>query len=255
MRPTSAASFDIDGPVGALPIIFIHGAAWTRAQWAPQKRALSEAFRVAALDLPGHGARAGEPFHLASAAQAVTEVIAQAPASGARALVVGHSLGGYVAMAHAAAHPEQVAGLLLAGSCVDYRLLGRISALDAWLSLRVVGERRIVTMQEKSVRESLPPDLAETQIAAGFTFGALPAVYGELARHDFRALLRTIPRPILIVNGERDRPNRRGERQSLAACQQGTLDAIADAGHLCNLEQPEAFTAHVRAMAERLSPR
>jgi pimeloyl-ACP methyl ester carboxylesterase len=255
MRPTSAASFDIDGPVGALPIIFIHGAAWTRAQWAPQKRALSDTFRIAALDLPGHGARAGEPFRLASAAQAVAEVIARASEGGARALVVGHSLGGYVAMAHAAAHPEQVAGLLLAGSCVDYRLLGRLSALDAWLSLRMVGAQRILAMQEKSVRESLPPDLAEAQIAAGFIFGALPAVYGELARHDFRALLRTIPRPILLLNGARDRPNRRGERQSLAACQQGTLAIIAGAGHLCNLEQPEAFTAHVRAMGQNLSSR
>jgi pimeloyl-ACP methyl ester carboxylesterase len=251
----SATSFDIAGPVGALPIIFIHGAAWTRAQWLPQTRALSDAFRVAAPDLPGHGASAGEPFRLVSAAQAVAEVIARASEGGARALVVGHSLGGYVAMAHAAAHPEQVAGLLLAGSCVDYRLLGRLSALDAWLSLRVVGARRILAMQEKSVRESLPPDLAEAQIAAGFTFGALPAVYGELARHDFHALLRTIPCPILIVNGGRDRPNRRGERRSLAACQQGTLVAIADAGHLCNLEQPEAFNAHVRALAQNLNPR
>lgn len=255
MRPLSETSFDIAGPVGALPIIFIHGAAWTRAQWAPQIRALSDAFRVAALDLPGHGVRAAEPFRLASATQVVVEVIAQASESGARALVVGHSLGGYVAMAHAAAHPEQVAGLLLAGSCVDYRVLGRLSALDAWLSLRVMGERRIITMQQKSVRESLPPALAEAQIAAGFTFGALPAVYGELARHDFRALLRTIPRPILIVNGERDRPNRRGERQSLAACQQGRLATIADCGHLCNLEQPEAFTKHVRAMAQRVGAR
>lgn len=255
MRPLSATSFDIAGPAGAPLIVLIHGAAWTRAQWLPQTQALSDAFRVAALDLPGHGARAAELFRLASATQAVEEVIAQASESGARALVVGHSLGGYVAMAHAAAHPEQVAGLLLAGSCVDYRVLGRLSALDAWLSLRVVGERRIITMQEKSTREMAPPDLAEAVIAAGFTFGALPAVYGELARHDFRALLRTIPRPILIVNGERDRPNRRGERQSLAACQQGRLATIADAGHLCSLEQPKAFTAHVRAMAERLGPR
>ncbi|MGH2503553.1 MAG: alpha/beta fold hydrolase [Ktedonobacterales bacterium] len=255
MRPMSVTSFDVAGPEDALPIIFIHGVAWTRAQWGPQTRALSDAFRVAALDLPGHGARAAEPFRLASAAQAVTEVIARASECGAQALVVGHSLGGYVAIAHAAAHPEQVAGLLLAGSSVDYRLLGRLSALDAWLSLRVVGARRIVMMQEKSVREMLPPDLAEAQIAAGFTFGALPAIYRELARHDFRALLRTIPRPILILHSERDRPNRRGERQSLAACQQGTLATIADAGHLCNLEQPDVFTAHVRTLAERLNPR
>jgi len=101
----------------------------------------------------------------------------------------------------------------------------------------------------------LAPDLAEAEIAAGFTFGALPAVYRELARHDFRALLRTIARPTLILNGERDRPNRRAEQRTLAACQQGQLAMIADSGHLCNLERPDAFTAQTRAMAERLTPR
>jgi pimeloyl-ACP methyl ester carboxylesterase len=237
-----------------LPIVFIHGAAWTRAQWLPQMQALADTFRVIALDLPAHGVRAREPFRLATAVEAVAEAIAQG-AGGTQALVVGHSLGGYVAMAHAAMHPEQVAGLLLAGSCVDYRVLGRLSAVDAWLSLRTVGERRIVAMQEKSVREMLPPDLAEAEVAAGFTFGALPAVYRELARRDFRTLLRTIPCPTLILNGERDRANRRGEQKWLAVCQQGTLATIADCGHLCNLEQPEAFTAQTRSMAQRLTPR
>ncbi|HEX2349920.1 MAG TPA: alpha/beta hydrolase [Ktedonobacterales bacterium] len=254
MGPGQSAAFDVAGPAGALPIVLIHGAAWTRAQWLPQTQALAETFRVIALDLPAHGVCAGEPFRLAAAAEAVAEAIAQG-AGGTQALVVGHSLGGYVAIMHAAAHREQVAGLLLAGSCVDYRLLGLVSALDAMMSLRLVGERRIVAMQQKSMREMLAPDLAEAEIAAGFTFGALPAVYRELARHDFRALLRTIARPTLILNGERDRPNRRAEQRTLAACQQGQLAMIADSGHLCNLERPDAFTAQTRAMAERLTPR
>jgi pimeloyl-ACP methyl ester carboxylesterase len=252
MQPTERRPFfDLAGPSGAQAVVFIHGAAWTRAEWLPQTRALADEFRVLALDLPGHGAHVAEPFRLATAVRAVAEAIEQAGAG--RALVVGHSLGGYVAMAHTAAHPQQVAGLVLAGSSVDYRLLGLVSWLDAALSLRLVGERRIVAMQEKSVREMLPPGLAEAQLAAGFSFGAMPAVYRELARHDFRALLRTYVGPTLILNGEHDRPNRRGERKLLAACQQGRLAIVAGAGHACNLEQPEAFTAEVRAMANQLA--
>lgn len=254
MGPGQSAPFDVAGPAGALPIVLIHGVAWTRAQWLPQTQALADTFRVIALDLPAHGVRAREPFRLAAAVEVVAEAIAQG-AGGTQALVVGHSLGGYVAITHAHKHPEQVAGLLLAGSCVDYRLLGLVSALDAMMSLRLVSERRIVAMQEKSVRETLPPALAEAEVAAGFTFGALPAVYRELARHDFRALLRTIARPTLILNGERDRPNRRAERRTLAACQQGTLATIPDCGHLCNLERPDTFNEQVRAMAQRVSAR
>lgn len=252
MRQAERRSFfDIAGPPTALAIVFVHGAAWTRTEWLPQMQALADEFRVVALDLPGHGARAAEPFRLDSAVRAVSEAIEQAGVG--QTLLVGHSLGGYVAMAHAATHPQQSAGLIVSGSSVDYRLLGLVSWLDASLSLRLVGERRVLAMQEKTVRGMLPPDLAAAQIAAGFSFGALPAVYRELARQDFRALLRTYPGPTLILNGERDRPNRQGEHKLLVACQQGRLAIIADAGHACMLEQPEAFTAEVRAMAKRLA--
>jgi len=243
--------YDLAGPTSARAIVFIHGAAWTRAEWLAKMQTLADEFRALALDLPGHGARAAEPFRLDGAIHAVMEAIEQAGVG--HTLLVGHSLGGYVAMAHAAAHPEQAAGLVLSGSSVDYRLLGLVSSLDASLSLSVVGERRILAMQEKTVRGTLPPELAEAQIAAGFSFGALPAVYRELARHDFRAMLRSYPGPTLILNGARDRPNRRGERKLLTACQHGRLAIIAGAGHACNLEQPDAFSAEVRAMAERLA--
>ncbi len=256
-QPERRTGYDIAGPMQATRIILIHGAAWTRVQWLPQMLALADEYRMIALDLPGHGARATEPFRLETAMQTVARVIDETDdaAGGGGALVVGHSLGGYVAMALASAQPRRVAGLVVAGSGVDYRVLGRLSALDAALSLRLYGERRIQAMQERTVRESLPADLAEAEIAAGFSFRALPAVYRELARRDFRALLRTYPGPTLILNGERDRANRRSEARQVAACQRGRRALIAGAGHLCNLEQPEAFTAQVRAQAQALTAR
>ncbi len=252
-QSSQRAGYECSGPPGAFAIILIHGAAWTRAEWLPLLPALSDEFRVLALDLPGHGVFADQPFRLASAVHTVYDALEDLGAASS-ALVVGHSLGGYVAIASAFAHPQRVAGLLLSGCCVDYRLLGHLSALDASLSLKLYGERRILAMQEKTVRE-LAPDDAEALIAAGFTFGVMPAVYRELAGQDFRTLLRKYPGPTLILNGEHDRPNRWGERKMLAACQQGQLATIADAGHACTLEQPAAFAGHVRAMARSLMPR
>jgi pimeloyl-ACP methyl ester carboxylesterase len=45
---------DVAGPLDAFPIVLVHGAAWTRKMWIPQMEALSDEFRMIAVDLPGH---------------------------------------------------------------------------------------------------------------------------------------------------------------------------------------------------------
>lgn len=239
---------DCAGPVDAPAIVLIHGAAWTRASWLPQMAALADTFRVIAPDLPGHGARAGEPFTLAAALDAVDDAVGMV--ADGRAVVGGLSLGGYVAMAYAARAPERVRGLVLSGcSIVNRGLVGRLSRLDALIVTRLFSATRLAGMQARSVRGALPAELAQAQIAAGFTFGALPAIYRELERRDFDALLRQYPGPVLILDGADDRLNRRGEARQMAAARVARLQTIPSAGHLCNLQQPDAFTAAVRAFA------
>ncbi|HEY7832512.1 MAG TPA: alpha/beta hydrolase [Ktedonobacterales bacterium] len=251
-----AAHFDCAGPTGAPATVFIHGAAWTRASWLPQMEALADAFRVVALDLPGHGARAGEPFTMRTALDAVDEAVSAGigAAADGRAVLVGLSLGGYVAMAYAARVPERVRGLALSGCAVVYRgAIGTLSRLDALIVTRLFRPERLARMQERSVRAMLPEALARPQVAAGFTFGALPAVYRELSRCDFDALGGAYPGPSLILNGADDRLNRRGEARQAAAARNARIEDISGAGHLCNLQQPEAFTAAVRGFAEALA--
>jgi pimeloyl-ACP methyl ester carboxylesterase len=66
-------------------------------------------------------------------------------------------------------------------------------------------------------------------------------------------MLGTFPGPVLIVNGENDKPNRKREAALLRAAQDGQLQLVKQAGLLCNLEQPEAFTDQVHTFAKRLS--
>jgi pimeloyl-ACP methyl ester carboxylesterase len=110
----------IAGPTDTFPILFVHGAAWTRSMWLPQMQALSDAIRVFAIDLPGHGVRRGTPFQLASALQLIEETLKQETEE-QHALIVGLSLGGYVVMTYAHAYPHDVAGLILSGCSIDYR--------------------------------------------------------------------------------------------------------------------------------------
>ena len=98
----------------SLPVVLVHGLRTSRTMWRAQVEALQRAgHRVVAVDLPGHGTRIGEPFTLDAAVDTVADAIDEL---GGPAFVVGLSLGGYVAIRHAARHPDQVGGLV-AASC------------------------------------------------------------------------------------------------------------------------------------------
>ena len=98
-----------------------------------------------------------------------------------------------------------------------------------------------------------PDAVIKPQIEAGFSWKVVPRVYRELASHNFTAMLQGFPGPTLIIHGENDKPNRKREAVLLRVAQVGQLQIVKQAGHLCNLEQPEAFTQLVRTFAKRLS--
>jgi len=244
-------SFDLAGPPDAPAIVFLHGAAFTRRMWLPQMDALAGEFRVIALDLPGHGAAAGRPFRLDQAVRDVVAIVDEHTQG--RALLVGLSLGGYVAMVVARRSPCRTTGLVLSGCSVVYRgLRGGLARLNALL-LRVYSERWLTRMNERTLRQMLPPALAEPQIAAGFYWKAAGQGFGTIAGEDVRPALRAYPYPVLILNGADDRLNRAGEAALAVAARDATVRIIAAAGHGVNLEQPEAFTAAVRAFAQSLA--
>ncbi|MBV8489504.1 MAG: alpha/beta fold hydrolase, partial [Candidatus Eremiobacteraeota bacterium] len=101
------------GDPNAPGIVFLHGIRLGREIWEPHARALAGRYRVVTVDLPGHGALAGIPFTTENVTQLLDEAIASnlcgAP------LVVGYSLGGYVAMRYGVHYPERTAAMLLAG--------------------------------------------------------------------------------------------------------------------------------------------
>ena len=92
---------------GRTPIVFVHGAMMGRSVWWPQVRALSDRFRCITVDQPGHGSRKDQKFTLDIAVANVLEAL-ESETDG-RAVLVGLSLGGYVAMTVAARHPARSA--------------------------------------------------------------------------------------------------------------------------------------------------
>ena len=237
-------------------IVLLHGNGWTHAMWQPQIAALSREYRLVAPDLPGFGALAAAPFRMDAAVRVVADAISRD--AGGRALVCGLSLGGYVAMVHAAAHPEQVAGLALSGCSVAFR--GRIrllSLLAAAVYDRLAAtrwERRLRANQRRAVAADYPPDVIGAQLADGFYPRYWGRALGEMARREYRELLASYPGPVLILNGERDRHNRAAEDDQSLAARDAPVAILRGAGHLANLDQPEAFTAALRTFARQTLP-
>ena len=235
-------------------IVFLHGTRLSGAQWAVEVVRLGDEFHCIAVDLPGHGSAADEPFTVEGAAARVAEVIA-AEAHAGRAILVGLSLGGFVAMAVAAQWPDRVAGLVISGASGEptgvrsfgYRLLG---AAFAHIPLRALDG-----VNRWYFGRRYPAATAEPLLAGGFWFRGGAVAVRSLVGQRFRDRLAAYPGPTLLLNGEFDLYFRPTERSFATVAVDGRRAVIRRATHLANLDQPEAFTAAVRRFAREVGAR
>ena len=240
----------VAGPSDAPPIVFVHGTRLTGSMWVAQQAALSGEYRTIAMDLPAHGMRADEPFTLDSAADALAETIREV--AGGRAIVVGLSLGGYVAMALAAREPDLVRGLVLSGATAEPVGIRMLPYLGLAAMMEGVDEARLERANAWYFRHRFPPAIAEPIVAGGFwTRGGADALR-SIAGERFVPRLAAYPGPTLILNGERDLPFRLFAPAFAAAGRDVRRVRLAGATHLANLDRPAAFSEAVRRFAGSL---
>jgi len=244
------AAYDIDGPADGPPIVFIHGTRLTGSMWLAQMDDLRDAYRVIAVDLPGHGRLADRRFTLVGAADAVADAIQTA--AGGQAVVVGLSLGGYVAMDLVARRPELVRGLVLAGATAEpVGMIAMPFRALAWVMDRFDGPE-LDAFNAWFFRTRFPAALSGPIIASGFWSAAgaqaLRAVVGER----FQPRLAGYPGSTLILNGEWDALFRPGAGAFARAAQDARRVRLGGATHLANLDRPRAFSLAVRRFVESL---
>ena len=242
--------YDVAGPADGPPIVFIHATRLTRGMWSPQMARLSDVHRVVALDLPGHGVRADEAFTLDAAADAVAQVIDEA--AGGRAIVVGLSLGGYVAMHLGERSPDRVRGLILAGATAEPNGLRKAPYRALAFVMDTFDGHGLDAVNRWFFRTRFPSEIAEPIVAGGFWASGGAAALRSLAGHQFLPSLAAYPGPTLILNGEFDLPFRLGQREFATAAQDARVVRLTGATHLSNLERPDAFSLAVRRFAGSL---
>jgi pimeloyl-ACP methyl ester carboxylesterase len=247
------SSIVVAGPPDGAPIVFVHGTGLSKTAWSPQLAGLADTYRVVALDLPGHGGSASQAFTLDTAAAEVARVI-DAEAAG-RAVLVGLSLGGYVAMETAAQRPDRVRGLVLVGAsqepvglrALPYRALAialaQVGRLDPNLVRRVA--RAVVELR---YGRRIADQLIDGGVHPGGGAIALRAIVGRryaprLARYDG---------PVLLLNGELDVLFRSDAKRFADAARTARRVRLGGAGHLANLDRPAAFDVAIRRFVESL---
>ena len=193
-------------------------------------------------DLPGFGVRGLEPgWTMAGEAD---RLAGQIPAG---SVVVGLSMGGYLALALLAAHPDRVGSRVLADTRASAEAPeGMATRRETAEMLRRDGSAAFL---DGFVPRALGPDpdpqvvarlrtIAERQPAKAMA----DATMAIATRSDHTALLPGIGVPTLVVVGEHDAVTTPAEHTGMAAAIPGaTLAIIGGAGHMTALEQPGEF--------------
>lgn len=247
---TTPAS-EVVGPPGAPVIVFVHGSRLTKSSWHAITARLADRFRCVCVDLPGHGALADRAFSLDEAADVVDAAMDDEGAR--RAVVVGLSLGGYVAMAVASRSPERVRGLVLAGCTAEPS--GPAAAafrLFAWV-LGAAPQGPFDAVNAWFFRYRYPAEIAEPIVAGGNWARGGAAAVRTLARTRFRERLLAYGGPILVINGDLDLVFRLGERSFLQGVPNVSRRVLGWTTHLSPLDRPDDFAAAVRRFADRLT--
>lgn len=228
----------------------MHGSRLSHAQWSPQIAALSGEFDVRTPDLPGHGVRAGESFTLDRAIGAVAEAVECG--TGAPVVLVGHSLGGYVAMAYAGCFPSRLDGLLLVGSAAvptgpgaaAYRMVGALTER--------AGPERMTRVNDRVLRRLYAGEVVDEAIAGGYYFDSTPAAWREVMAYCRPAMLRRVSCPVVVAGGRWDQLSVQARRFARAA-PDGRVVRIRGAGHLVGFDQPARLAELIADVARSVT--
>jgi pimeloyl-ACP methyl ester carboxylesterase len=250
--------YSVEGHGPAL--LLLHGLGSSHLTWSDVRGAFAENFTVYTVDMPGFG-YSDKPAGYASARQEAAFVDHFLSSRGIdRAVVIGHSMGGAVALWLAAEHPNRVERLVL----VDVAEIGEAAAVFQLTATPILGDLMLKTtttpvtmraiMSDPYVqKQALTPELSEQYARFYWTPGARQALIEHARSYDAdRASLRTslanVHAPALVVWTDADPyfPVAVGEqlRDELPTAE---LHVIHNAGHLPQEEQPAAFADVVLA--------
>jgi pyruvate dehydrogenase E2 component (dihydrolipoamide acetyltransferase) len=232
-------------------VLLVHGYGGDRNSWLFLQEPLAARYRVYALDLPGHGTSAKDVAD-GSVGMLADTVLGVLNAIGVqRAHLVGHSLGGAVALAATARDPLRVSSLTLIAPCgfgpeINAGYLRGFAGAQTRRELRPVVSQ--IFADESLVTRQVVDDLLAYKRLDGVD-AALHALLGTLLdgdtqRIDSAAALAAVGGavPVTVVWGSADRIIPPAQAQAVASAARHLLDG---AGHMPHMERPAEVQAAI----------
>lgn len=240
-----------DGGAGD-PLLLLHGIGNSSKDWEFQIPVLTQHFRVIAPDLRGYGesSRAG-PYSVEQFAADVWALLAQLGIT--RCRIIGHSMGGAVAMQMAVEHPERVECLVLADTLPSFRAdtpAKRLLFLSRYLMMALLGPQRLAS----TIAAKLFPAPEHASLRA--------RVIERNQRNDRKVYLRTIrglirwsvsaqlqrlAMPVFVVAAEHDYFPSEDAKAFADALPNAQLKIFANAHHSLPQEIPSEFNTALLA--------
>jgi len=242
------------------PVILLHGWLGSWGVWQETMAYLGRYYRAYALDFWGFGesGKKRESYDVADFVSLVDQFMEQLGIT--RAPLVGHSMGGTVALRVAIQYPHRVSRVTVIGSPIDGNSLA--------LTLKLAGYRpiaflvyRFMPLLKLGIRLSSPfvtkdprwPQMMDRDLSQTTLESFLYSI-ASLRRTDLRLLLRQIRQPVLGMYGDKDVIV--SPRQWMPL-KQGVPHAqivrFRQAGHFVMLDQPQAFMHTLHAFLDHRS--
>ena len=241
------------------PVLLVHGFPLSRRMWDGVVEGLRGRWRLIVPDLRGHGEseasdEASMRLYADDLAALLDEIGETRPV-----VVVGLSMGGYVALEFFRRHRNRVRALVLADTKATRDTPEAARKREETAEEVLAGGSAVVAegMVERLFAPSAAPALRDDWkriMAATPPAGAAAALRAMAARPDSRALLRRIAVPVLAIVGAEDVITPASDARAIAeAAPDARLRVIPGAGHMSPVERPAEFVAALGEFLESLA--
>jgi 3-oxoadipate enol-lactonase/4-carboxymuconolactone decarboxylase len=237
-----------DGPPGAAPLVLLHSLGTNAHIWDDQAAELSRSFRVIRPDLRGHGLTGCTPGPYSMALLA-DDLAGLLDALGVgRAHIGGISIGGLVAQAFAAAHPDRAEFLILADTALA------IPPAQSWTDrAALVRAEGISAIADAVIARWVTPAFLDAPATAGLRAMLLrtpaegyAAAAEAIAAADFTESTAALNIPALVIVADQDQATPVSSAEALHLALAGSLLVVVeDAAHIPTVEKPAEITAAI----------
>lgn len=247
-HPTMNKTGMIKGPAGSIyvddygtgdiPVIFLHSFGGSSEHWENQLKHLREHTRAIALDFRAHGKSdppTDKSYTAESLASDLEAVVDDLELN--RFVLVGHSMGGPAAIAYAAAHPDRVAGIVLAGAP------GKTSEEQSKpiiASLESDQYEKVMDQYMKQLLEGAKPNVSNV-VTEGFKKLSKETsinVIKSLFQYDPIPALKKYKGPVLIISTSRETTQPNTLAKQMPNIPNKTIEGTS---HWTQLDKPEEF--------------